>query len=110
MEMNAYQTEAHKTSKSIEIGGSTLLYPALGLAEEAGEYVGKVKKLYRDDGGALSDERKAAMLLELGDVLWYLSESALQLGVSLSDIAALNIEKTHRRKANGTLRGSGDNR
>lgn len=47
---------------------------------------------------------------ELGDVLWYLSVLANDLGYSLDEVAALNIEKIRSRNERGKLHGNGDNR
>jgi NTP pyrophosphatase (non-canonical NTP hydrolase) len=82
-----------------------LAYTALGLTGEAGEFSEKIKKWIRD--GNL-DSRLAAK--ELGDVLWYLTASARELGYSLQDIAEMNMVKLLARKNAGTLQGSGDER
>lgn len=82
-----------------------LAYCALGLGGEAGEYSEKVKKLIRD--GKFD---KALAIKELGDVLWYLTSSANELGVSLADIAEVNIVKLWDRKERDVLHGSGDTR
>jgi NTP pyrophosphatase (non-canonical NTP hydrolase) len=71
---------------------------------------GKVKKIFRDRGGVVSDADRAALTLELGDVLWYMAELCTQLGISLEDVAARNIEKLRGRQARGTLLGDGDDR
>jgi len=84
------------------------LYPALGLNGEAGEVAEKIKKFWRD--GNAYDETRAAIRKELGDVLWYLSETARQWGIKLDDVAAGNIAKLADRKSRGVLAGSGDNR
>lgn len=89
---------------------NNFVYPALGLCGEAGEVAEKVKKAIRDDGGVLSEERRAALVKELGDCLWYISALSTELGVSLEDVAQQNLEKLFSRKARGTLSGSGDNR
>lgn len=91
----------------------TLLYPALGLANEAGEAVGKIKKMMRDETFnpvSLTDEQRDVLAAEMGDVLWYLSALATDAGLSLQDIAAQNIQKLYDRKVRGVLGGSGDNR
>lgn len=85
-------------------------YPALGLANEAGETAGKVKKAYRDDGNTFTDVRRAAIADELGDTLWYLSAVAHDLGYSLGDIAIRNHEKVTSREQRGAAHGDGDNR
>ena len=43
--------------------------PRLGLVNEAGEFAGKIKKIFRDKGGEFSPEDKEALKGELGDVL-----------------------------------------
>jgi NTP pyrophosphatase (non-canonical NTP hydrolase) len=87
-----------------------LFYPALGLAGEAGEVAEHAKKAIRDDGGAVSDERRAALAKELGDVLWYVSQLASELGLDLDAIAAQNLDKLYSRQRRGVLSGSGDDR
>ena len=90
--------------------GKNFIYPTLGLASEAGEVAGKVKKIMRDDSGVVSDEKREDIKSELGDVLWYVSQCATEFGLSLDDIAQANIEKLFSRKDRGVLGGSGDGR
>jgi len=87
-----------------------LIYATLGLTGEAGESSENVKKLLRDDGGILTSSRRDALMKEAGDVLWYLSAMAAELGSSLEEIAQLNLNKLADRKARDVLGGSGDNR
>jgi NTP pyrophosphatase (non-canonical NTP hydrolase) len=89
---------------------ASLAYPALGLAGEAGEVAEHVKKAIRDDGGLIGEVRRAAMAKELGDVLWYLTQLASELGLELDEIAEDNIEKLFSRQRRGVLSGSGDDR
>ena len=86
------------------------VYYALGLAGEAGEVADKIKKVYRDCGGDYTPEVKAAIILELGDVLWYMARLAGWMGVSLGVVALRNVTKLMGRKQRGTTKGSGDNR
>ena len=80
------------------------------------EVLGKIKKLLRDDDvsftgfNTISNEKKAEIADELGDVLWYLAALARDLNLSLNDIAAINLEKLKSRKKRGVLGGSGDKR
>lgn len=109
MNFNEYQIKARETAVYPNIG-NCLYYPALGLSGESGEVAEKVKKMYRDDGGILTEERKLAIKKELGDVLWYVAMTAWECGLELNDVAIGNVEKLHKRKVNGKLHGSGDNR
>lgn len=83
-------------------------YPALGLAEEAGEVAGKIKKMMRDN--IQLEDQKEKIEAEMGDVLWYLAALAHDCGLSLQVIAEKNIEKLKARQSAGTLHGEGDNR
>ena len=110
MKLNEYQKKALNTAfhpKKYKV-----IYPALGLGNEAGEVMGKIKKWLRgDDGkGKMSDERKEALKEELGDVLWYLAILAHDLDLSLDDVAKINVAKLQSRKDRKTLRGDGDKR
>ena len=90
--------------------GSNLNYPILGLCGEAGELANKWKKVIRDDGGILTPETRARLIDELGDVLWYVGCIANELEVMLDEVYLLNDHKLLSRQAEGTLRGSGDER
>lgn len=82
------------------------IYPAMAMCGEVGEFSEKVKKAWRD--GTELDKRAA--LKELGDVLWYLTAAAKDLGFTLQQVAEENIAKLKARRANGTIHGSGDDR
>ena len=82
----------------------------MGLGGEAGEVLDKVKKIMRDDGGVITDGRREAIKGELGDTLWYLAVLCTELGLSLDDVAAANVQKLKDRKERGVIKGSGDYR
>jgi len=82
----------------------------LGIAGEASEIAEKWKKLVAYREGIITEEDKTEMAKEIGDVLWYMTVFADSLGLSLQEIAKMNIEKLASRKARSTLKGSGDNR
>ena len=90
--------------------GKNITYPTLGLANEAGEVAGKVKKVFRDGTGTATEEECEKISDEIGDVLWYCAQLATELGCSLEDIAGKNIEKLASRLDRGKLGGSGDTR
>lgn len=89
---------------------SGLIYTCFGLAGEAGEFNDKVKKMLRDNNGEMSPALRDFLVLELGDVLWYVAQAGRQLNVTMEEIATRNMEKLLSRKARNTLSGSGDNR
>lgn len=72
-------------------------YPTLGLAGEAGEVANIVKKIQRDFGGEITDEIRAKLKDELGDVLWYISACADELNLTLAEIAEFNVIKLAKR-------------
>ena len=108
MDFNSYQRIAKTTA--IYPATHKILYPALGLAGEAGEVANKVKKLIRDGTSSLPKEWKENIGSEIGDVLWYCAVLADDLGISLGKIAADNETKLQRRKDKGMISGSGDTR
>ena len=111
MIMNEYQ-KAAKDTVVYEPIGKVPLYPALGLAGEAGEVANKVKKYIRVDGinAEFNHEEKKELVKELGDVLWYLAVLADECGYTLEEVAQMNINKLMSRKERGVLHGDGDNR
>ncbi len=109
MTLSDYQARARATAVYPGVGAN-LLYPTLGLCGEAGEVAEKIKKMVRDDGGALSDERREALSKELGDVLWYVAQLATEADLDLQAIAEANIEKLVSRRDRNVLQGSGDDR
>ncbi len=107
------QTTAHVYREAVakQIGKEfAFLYSSLGLANEAGEVAGKVKKILRDKGGIVDDETRSMIAKELGDVLWYAACVAEDFGLSLEDVAAQNLEKLRSRNVRGTISGDGDER
>lgn len=108
MNMNEYQVQASKTA--IYPKQYSIMYPSLGLCAEAGEVANKVKKIYRDDGGVLSDIARETIASEVSDCLWYLACLASDLGYDLSDLAEANLAKLKDRMERGVIHGSGDTR
>ncbi|MFN8386914.1 MAG: nucleoside triphosphate pyrophosphohydrolase family protein [Anaerolineales bacterium] len=109
MNFTDYQNKARATAKYPVIGHG-VIYPTLGLVNEAGEVAGKIKKVFRDKDGEISTETREALKAELGDVLWYISQVATELDLSLDEIAEANIAKLLDRLERGKIKGDGDNR
>ena len=108
VELSEYQALSRRTAEYPR--DAWLAYPALGLAGEAGEVAEHAKKAIRDDGSQVTDERRAAMAKELGDVLWYVAQLASELELDLDEIAQANLDKLLSRQRRGVLSGSGDDR
>jgi NTP pyrophosphatase (non-canonical NTP hydrolase) len=109
VDLQAYQAATAKTAHYPDVG-SNPVYPTLGLCGEAGEVAEKVKKVLRDQGGQFSADSRAALALELGDVLWYLARLASELDLDLGAIAEANLAKLASRVERNVIAGSGDQR
>jgi NTP pyrophosphatase (non-canonical NTP hydrolase) len=108
-DFNDYQRESRKTWSLIHTDHA-IVYPTLGLTNEAGEVAGKVKKIFRDKGGKISEQDREALKQELGDVLWYLTQICTELDITLQEVAETNIEKLFSRLERNQIRGDGDHR
>ena len=112
MKLNEYQNNASKTAIFDHFNNEALRlsYLALGTAGEAGEIAEKIKKILRDGDGNVTEQNKEDIVKEMGDVLWYLSQLARELGVEFEYVAKVNLNKLQSRKLRGKLHGSGDDR
>lgn len=111
MDFDEYQKHAGRTVTFSEKPFSyQLMYLGLSIAGESGEVAEKIKKVMRNDDGALSEEKRVEIQYELGDVLWAVANLARILDIPLSTVAKTNIEKINDRMARGVTKSSGDNR
>ncbi len=106
MDVKEYQLLTRKTA--IYPQETFLEYLTLGLASEAGEVSGVVKKYIRKDNDL--DTAKEKLIKELGDVMWYWARLCDELGLNPEEVMEKNINKLLNRKANNTLQGDGDDR
>ncbi len=102
--------QASRTTALYPDHGKNFIYPTLGLVGEAGEVAEKIKKVLRDKSGVVDQATKMEISKELGDVLWYVSQLATELGLSLSLVAGQNLAKLQSRQQRQALGGDGDNR
>jgi NTP pyrophosphatase (non-canonical NTP hydrolase) len=111
-----------------QLSGQTAMYPGQGcfngflycllkLTGEAGEVSEKVGKLLRS--GVMPwdtppqqwpEDVRTEIKKELGDVLWYVSGLAREMGWTLQEVAEANLNKLESRQERGLLHGDGDNR
>jgi len=104
MLLDDYQTSAFK----FRADSSSPEERVMGLIEETGEVAGVFKRLLRGDFS--EDVAVTKLHKELGDVLWYLSQIAVDNGWKLSEIAQENLNKLESRSIRGLILGKGDDR
>lgn len=114
MNIQDYSDQAISTdtfaADQTNIDSHSFLEKAFGLSGEAGEFAEKLKKILRDKDGQATEQDRIEMAKELGDVLWYVNALSLRLGLSLEEVAQMNLDKVLSRQARGVTHGSGDNR
>ncbi len=95
MDFREYQGRAAKTDRNPEKSEKGMMIPLLGLAGEAGQVLSEYKKYLRDgDTHVLFKERFAE---ELGDLLWYLANTATKFDLDLAAVAEQNLVKCEER-------------
>ena len=97
MTINEYQQLALRTLNPQLSEKDVLINGVMGLCGESGEVIDLVKK-HLAQGHPLAKEKLAK---ELGDVAWYLAETAYAIGYPLEDILRMNIDKLKARYPDG---------
>ena len=127
MTFNEYTNKALETAVYPGQGTTTgLLYTILGMYGEAGEFAEKVKKVIRDNDGVLDHLKYQDMILELGDMMWYMVSVLEELYAlyassigegeawlvkqSLAEVAQTNVDKLESRRERNVIHGDGDHR
>ena len=116
---NQYQQLARETKQFPDIYVGDLfgsqnvaryIYPAMGMAEETGEVLSVLNKCVRNDNGIVDEEDINRITKEIGDLLWFMTTLADELGISMNDVAESNIAKLKDRMKRDVIKSSGDNR
>ena len=97
MTINEYQAQAMTTLNPRLSRKDVLINSVMGLCGESGEAIDLVKK-WLAQGHELDREKLAK---ELGDIAWYLAETAYALDIPLEDILRANIDKLKKRYPDG---------
>ncbi len=97
MTINEYQKLALTTLNPELKDKDILINGVMGLCGESGEAIDLVKK-HLAQGHELDKEKLAK---ELGDIAWYLAETAYAIGYPLEDILQMNIDKLKKRYPEG---------
>lgn len=106
MTINEYQKLAMTTLNPALSSKDVLINGVMGLCGESGEAIDLVKK-HLAQGHELNKEQLAK---ELGDIAWYLAETATAIGYPLEDILQMNIDKLKKRYPQGFAVGRSVNR
>ena len=97
MTINEYQKQAMTTLNPQLDKKDVLINGVMGLCGESGEAIDIVKK-WLAQGHKLDRDK---LIKELGDIAWYLAETAYALGVPLEDVLQGNIDKLKKRYPEG---------
>lgn len=112
--LDEYQTRAMSTKLD---SCDNITYMAFGLVAEVGEIADKIAKWRRKNEAYVTDDllvfdtfhvdkaesKRASLMKELGDVLWFVAGIADHFDYSLSEVAEMNLEKLAERKTQGTI-------
>ncbi len=79
-----------------------LLTAAVGISAEGGEFMEIVKKMIFQ-GKPYDKSNKEHLIIELGDVMWYVAQACMALGVSMDEVVEINVKKLARRYPEGTF-------
>ena len=77
-----------------------LLTASVGLSAESGEFMEIVKKML-SQGKPWTDDNREHLIIELGDVMWYVMQACAALDVSLEDVVSKNVDKLKKRYPGG---------
>jgi NTP pyrophosphatase (non-canonical NTP hydrolase) len=97
VDWNTYRRLALRTAGSASAPRDRLVMGALGLSGEAGEVTDHVKKIVFQG----HEIDRAALMNELGDVMWYVSYLLDTLDLEMDDVLAANIAKLQARYPDG---------
>ena len=77
-----------------------LLTAAVGISAEGGEFMEIVKKMLFQ-GKPWSHDNREHLIIELGDVMWYVMQACKALHVSLDEVIECNVDKLKKRYPGG---------
>ena len=96
MELNEYQHTVQNFAFYPHDMGP--YYTTFGMMDVVGQLAKKLKKALHDTDGEIDLKTKQLMTVQLGDLLYFISNTATDLGVSMNDIATYNIRKLSSAK------------
>ena len=79
-----------------------LLTAGVGINAEGGEFLEIIKKMVFQ-GKAWNRDNREHLIIELGDIMWYVAQATMALGISMEDVLDTNIKKLAKRYPEGTF-------
>lgn len=79
-----------------------LLTAAVGMSAEGGEFMEIVKKMVFQ-GKPYTEDNREHLIIELGDIMWYVAQACMALEVSIDDVVARNVQKLLKRYPEGAF-------
>lgn len=77
-----------------------LLTAGVGINAEGGEFLEIIKKMIFQ-GKPFNEDNRQHMIIELGDVMWYVAQATLALGISFDEVLERNVQKLEKRYPGG---------
>ena len=74
----------------------------VGLADESGEFLEIVKKMVFQ-GKPWNDDNREHLIIELGDIMWYVANACIALNVEFDDVVRGNVKKLEKRYPGGSF-------
>jgi len=79
-----------------------LLTSGVGINAEGGEFLEIIKKMVFQ-GKPWNEDNREHLIIELGDIMWYVAQATQALGISMEDVLDTNIRKLSKRYPEGTF-------
>ena len=74
----------------------------VGLAAESGEFLEMVKKMVFQ-GKTWNSDNREHLIIELGDVMWYVAQACMALDISFEEVLERNVKKLEKRYPGGSF-------
>lgn len=79
-----------------------LLTAGVGINAEGGEFLEIIKKMIFQ-GKPFNEDNRHHMIIELGDIMWYVAQACMALGVTIDEVIAGNVTKLEKRYPGGSF-------
>ena len=79
-----------------------LLTSGVGINAEGGEFLEIIKKMVFQ-GKPWNEDNREHLIIELGDIMWYVAQATQSLGISMEEVLDTNIRKLSKRYPDGTF-------